>query len=325
MRVVRVDEDVGAGAHRGDGGVFERVVLLDGLHLHVVGDDDAVEADVVAEQVECRFRQARRQPGRRLGERLEIEVARHHHVDQTGRHQRAIGLEFGRRPGLGDVDEALVAVLAARAVPGEMLQRGQHAAGAVAAHECAGIGRYRFGVAGEAPAQRADDRVVGVDVDVDDRAEIDVEVPAPQIPRQPRVNGGRLGDRVRGGDIVGRRPLGEPDLLREPLDPAALLVDGDQHRRCAAGVENGLVERHHRSAAAGVTPQEEDAADLAGRDLPDKLCRPRVLGRRADEAHHDHLADHRFEVIVPVLHQAGGRWIGIGQAHGCGCHHDRRQ
>ena len=160
----------------------------------------------------------------------------------------------------GDVEhgELAVGVGARRAVAGEVLRAGRHAATLEPADGGGHVASGCRGVAAE--AADADHRVGGIGVDVGDRGEVEVDPRRRQLDRQGVVDGLGQSDVVDGaeGSRAGCRTTGRGV---QPGDVAAFLVDGHDDR--AGVMEDGRCRR--RGVGGGVVGEEADAAE-AGLD-----------------------------------------------------------
>ena len=153
----------------------------DGPHLHIIADDDPVKAQFTPQQTaDRRARQGRREVG---VDRAIEDVGGHYRIASARSNQLGVGLEFDAGPGMGHIDEVHVRVVGCRTVPWKVLERAGHTTGAVAldksprvAHDLGRIGR-------EAAPDAADDRAVVVEVEIDDRRQIEVKAQVQQSPR----------------------------------------------------------------------------------------------------------------------------------------------
>ena len=172
-RVLARDQEVGPGEHGLDPGLLEAEVLTDGAHAQVVGDDGAFKAQLFSQEAgEDLLREGRRA--------LRVEVL----VDDVGGHdegypgadgglkgRQVLGLDLGQAPLFVD-REPQVAVHARVAVAGEVLGGGQHPGVLEPLDEGQAVAGDELGVGAE--AAQADDRVLGVGVDVEHRGEVHV-------------------------------------------------------------------------------------------------------------------------------------------------------
>ena len=126
--IVGDEQEVRARRERRDGCGLEPPAPLDRAHPEIVGHDWAVEAELAAE--EPREGGARERGGEFGVERAVDDVRGHHRVDQPLGDQRPVGGEFGLAVRRGrDFHEALVGIAECRAVPREVLERGEHTLG----------------------------------------------------------------------------------------------------------------------------------------------------------------------------------------------------
>ena len=128
-RVPRIEDDVDAGEHGFDGILAGRAHLDHGVHVHRVRVNQAVEAEGLAQQTGDDRPAERRRPGC-LVERRQLDVRDHH--------ARRAGGDAGAKRRELDLIEPLARMRNHRqpemrvhggvAMPGKMLERGQHAA-----------------------------------------------------------------------------------------------------------------------------------------------------------------------------------------------------
>ena len=161
-------------------------------------------------------------------------MADHHPIEQAVMSELPVGLKLDLPPGLRDIGERLVAICVARAMAGEVLDHGDDASFAMGEDEGARQRRDGIGIGAEAPLAPADHRIVGVEIEVDHGAEIEVEAGLCQLVghRLVKTDGAfrRCEARVpanapRRGEICVSIAMGEP------LHEAAFLIDGDEGDR----------------------------------------------------------------------------------------------
>ena len=266
--IVGDQRHVDAGLERQERGAVNPVLLLDGSHAEVVADDDALEAELPAEQSGDR----RPREGRRIT-RIEAaveDVPRHDAVGQLFGDELAVGQELDVGIGrLGHVDEAVVRVGVARSVAREVLESRQDARRAHAADPRARQRNDRPGVGAEAPAVADDHRVGRVVADVDDGRQVPVDPRAPQYVTDAKSL--ELGQRevVAGAQLLGGEGRGVAGGGTEPHDLPAFRVDGhEQSWRAAAlsvltrtGGEVGDLR-----GVDDVTAEEQETADADATD-----------------------------------------------------------
>ena len=124
---------------------------------------------------------------RAVAEARMIEMADHHRVEQPVLGERPVGLELDLPPGLGDIGERLVAVDMARAVAREVLGHGDDIGVAMRGDEGARQRGDGIGIGAEASVALADHRIAGIEVEIDDRAEIEIEAGIGELLRHGRV------------------------------------------------------------------------------------------------------------------------------------------
>ena len=268
--VVGDERHVHSRLQRQYGRAIDAVPSFDRPHAQVVADHESAEAEVVTEQPgDGPPRQRRRIPA---VEAPVEDVRGHDAVGESFAHQRAIGqqLDRGIRGG-GHVHEAVVRVGEARAVAGEVLERGEDARAVHAPDPGGGEGGHVTGVGAEAAAVGDDHRVRGVVADVDDRRQVPVDAGVAQHP--PDAQPLQLGE----GEIVARAELAGGQRRRvagvgtQPHDLTALGVDGDQQRRRAAVPRDRarpLGEPGDLRRIDDVPPEQQDAPDAHLADQP---------------------------------------------------------
>ena len=252
-------------------------MLLDRPHPEVVRDDGPVVAELPAKEPgDGAEGERRREP---VVERAIEDVRGHDAVRHPLVDQGAVGDELDVRVRGGrDVHEALVRVAIARAVAGEVLERGQHPLVAHAAHEGAGVRGDEERVRAEAPRGADDHGVGGVVPDVHDGREVPVDPGRAQHARD--AAGLELGEREVVGlaELLGGERPGEARAGREPHDLPALGVHGDEERPARAGAR----------------------ARLQGGGEPRELLRVHDVAREEYDAAHPRLAQERLERRVAL-------------------------
>lgn len=284
--LARADEErVASGRHGEDRGLAHGE--LDRLHLEIVREEHALEAERAADEVGADRPRERRRPGIERG------------VDDVRRHHRGDGGLPRERAERRDLDplEVLARALDAReievrvdrrvSVAGEMLEAGEHPAAREAARPRAGEGRDAVRRLGERAI--ADDGVVGPRVDVRDGREAHRDAERPELARL------RLG---QAGGEVDVPEVADPAHRRQregggadPHDASALLIDGDE-RRCVDGRRVADLARERGHAARAVGASEDVAAEE--HDAPARAALERLpLARRElgpGEPDHEDLA-----------------------------------
>ncbi len=250
-------DGVGAGRDGPHGAGRDAVGAGDGAHLDAVGDDQPVEAQLLAEQP---GEDALRHGGRQLGVvRVEQDVRGHDalHAGRDGRpeRQQVLAELVG---GQVDPGQPEVRVAGRVAVAGEVLGAGRDAGGLQAADVRGGVPGRQVAVAAE--GADADHRVVRVGVDVRVGRVVQVHADGGQV--EPDRAGDPLGE-VGVVDLAERQVarVGGPAGHFEAGDVAALLVGGDQQV---------AVERVHLRGQRGdllrgadVAAEQGDAAEFA--------------------------------------------------------------
>ena len=190
---------------------------------------------------------------------------------------------------------------------GKVLDGGQHAGGPVRADELLRIGHHPRRIAVVAPRLQADGGVPRIDVEIDHRAEIDVDMRRRKLLRGAEVERIGLAERLlphapRRGQRLEALAAGQA------LDAAALLVDGDERRRSAARADERRGERAELRRAPDVVGEEDHAADPPLADHAGDTGRPGLVRAGAGEADHQHLADlPRHHLDLPVGMRSGGQ------------------
>jgi hypothetical protein len=225
-------------------------------------------------------------------ERRQRDVGRHHQPGPRahGGVKRQELHPAQPRDVVGQDGRAVVRVDGGVAVAGEMLGRGSHAGRLQARHHGgAQLGNAR-GVA--AKGARAYHRVPRVDVDIAHRRIIDVDAHRRQFAPDGAARAARQLRRTRRaqGQVAGKRRR-----ARQRHERAALLIDGDEHRRLAGGGRGALQgggQRAHLGRVLDVMgAKERHAANVLAAERRQNLGR----GPGAQEAQHLLLAEGLFE------------------------------
>ena len=162
--------------------------LQDGRHFKIVGDDDAVVIQLPPEFVgDPEVRQTGWQLVLGSAPRV-VEVPHHHEIGLGVVDHPLEGRELRFLPGVGDVHETLVRVPGRRPMPGKVLQRGEDFGLVVRIDEGERVGADSDCVIPVGAAVLGNDRIVRVDVQINDRTEIDVEPPLPEVLRHALID-----------------------------------------------------------------------------------------------------------------------------------------
>jgi len=204
--------------------VSAAVVLDDGSHVEVIGEDEAFVSELVAEESgEDFFAEGGGHFGVELGE---VEVACHDGVEL--RHEGGVGEEvFGEEVFARDVGdgEVVMGIAEGEAVGGEVFPAGEDFLFPHPAVEDAGIVNDGLGVA--APAATAEAVVlIGEVVEVEDGCEVEIDA---EDFEKLSGEGAEAGDLIRSGFFGegGGVGWGGGEFARAP-DAASFLVDGDE-------------------------------------------------------------------------------------------------
>ena len=227
-------------------------------------------------------------------------MGHHHHVGQIGIDHVPIGFELDRLPHPGDIHKPLMGIRSTRPMAGKMLERRRHACAAMRLDKCRGQRGNLNRISAIGALIAGDDRIVGVDIEIDHRPEIDVEPQPRQIAGQTGIDcPGAIRRLGRNGACRGN--LIKSDCRREPLDLPALLVERDERRQPWTRRDQAAVDAAHRRKAVHIDAQERHATDFAPRDLFTHGPHASGIGGTAPKAHHDHLPRH----ILKALRRGG--------------------
>lgn len=219
-----VQRDLGAGVGIGHG-----------AHLQAVGDDDAVEAELAAQEIGDDL------VGKRGGLVVDLgadEVTDHDHVAVGGdaglKRQKLGGAQLVE--GFVHIDGAVVGIGAGVAVAGKMLEGGADAAIVETKH--GGLDELGGLVEIVAVGAVADDGILGIGPNVGNGGEVKIEAEALHVPGDGvGVAVGGVGALVfvieHGADVGGA------DGVHEPVDTAAFFVAGEDERDLAAALGIG--------------------------------------------------------------------------------------
>ncbi|OBQ38508.1 MAG: hypothetical protein AN484_24185 [Aphanizomenon flos-aquae WA102] len=214
--VVILQDQVVSGGDGPDGGFLDAVVVLDGLHREAVGDDDALEAELFAQQAGDDL--ARERGGdlfriqRGVMAVVRADDAAQSAPDEFGKGLQLHGLQLREAArGLGHLD---VRISARGAVAGEMHEDGRGTAVDRALRQRRAEGRHQ--VRFIADAAQVDDGVVGIQVHVEHRRAGEMKT---ERTRFRRLDPPRLAGQL----CVARGP--EPHRLPEPHLGAAAVAD----------------------------------------------------------------------------------------------------
>ncbi len=149
-----------------------------------------------------------------------------------------------------------------RAVPGEVLAGGSHAGTAHAADIGSGERRHHRRIAVKSAVT---DDTADAAVDIEHRRETEVDTHAAQLDRHQPAGGFGQRHRPRRRLIMHAAERGERRQRREPgaqaLHPSALLIDGDQQRWIAQGMDfRG--ERRQLQRRFVIAREQDHTADL---------------------------------------------------------------
>jgi hypothetical protein len=131
----------------------------------------------------------------------------HDHVDKTAADQAFIGNQLARAPRVRDIDDARMGIVAGGAVAWKVFGYGQDSRLLVSVDEFAGIFDDLVRVGAEASPKAADCRVGRIEVEIDDRPEVDVESEIGELPRGRRI------------ELIGFSRL-RPEIRAAPGKPA---------------------------------------------------------------------------------------------------------
>ncbi len=166
-----------------------------------------------------------------------------------------------------------------------------------------------MGIGAEAPLAPADHRIVGVEIEVDHGAEIEVEAGLCQLVGHRLVEADGAFRRCEArvpADAPRRGEIRVSVAMGEPLHEAALLIDGDEGDRRRLGIAQESGEPAELRLRADILGVKHHAPDHPLGQLVAHGHDARVALIGSGKAHHDHLPDHGVEV-------AGlGNGIGIG-------------
>ncbi len=237
-------------------------------HLDVVAEHEPVVSEFVAQDVHHVGGQRRRT--------LLVELRKEHVRRHDARDPRIHGGAEGRQLDLaqaGEVEiearQGQVAVEVRVAVSRKMLGAGGEPLALHRFDEGGSMGGDELRGAREAAI--ADDRVVGVAVDVDDRREVEVETAVEQLRRERAGEVSRVLDGPAAEDPH-RRPLGPGRA--QALDPSALLIERDDERGVLGRerVELGH-DATHLLRIAHVALEQDHTADPALAHQPREIVR----------------------------------------------------
>ena len=229
------------------------VVARKATHVHGVGDDEALEAELMTQHVE---HDGRRERGRTLRDGVECrcgEVPDHHAADTLG-DESAEGHEvdlFELVECARDGCELVVAVERGAAVAGEVLGHGENAAFVEPARERRRVARDAVRVVAE--GTRGDDRVRGRGVHVDNRRKDDVDAHLTRFNRGEQPRFACRVDVSTGRDRHGWR---QRRALLDVLTAATLEIAGDEHVCRCAQLQRG----DQRLDTLHVLAEDDDAA-----------------------------------------------------------------
>ena len=266
--------DTGKIHPRGDGSdapLYGAKVAGDGVHLEAIGEDEALEAELLLQEAgddgtahRCRHRL--------LLEGGEEDVAAHHRlypVSNRGLEGGEVLLEVGAVPRYRRQGDMAVEV--GIAVAGEVLGRGHHAPLLQALDHLRCVGDDRLGPI--AVGAYPDDRVVGVRVHIDRGGEVDGDPHCPQFGCGEEACTVCVLRRAAGGN---RHRSGHVGAVgRETGDHPTLLVDADEGGSPARLLDERLDLRCQGGKlllALDIVGEEDDVGYLVGADgLPEPV------------------------------------------------------
>ena len=253
-QVMAEAEEVRAGLESEDGSFLLPDRAADRAHLQGVGHDDAVEAELAAEEIRDH---GSAEGARRLVEPGHADVRGHHRADARAHGRAKRQQHRGHRLVVAlDGGEPEMRVLLRVAVSREVLRAGGDAGALEAHYERSDVAGYELGIAAE--GTHADDRVVGVRVHVRDGGEIEVRADSGEL------GADRSADVPRELDVVDRAErvvagIATPARGIEPGDVAALLVDRNEQVGTLAAQLGG--QPSDLLTALDVPREEADAAE----------------------------------------------------------------
>ena len=305
--VVGEAEHVAAGQDGHFEGFGKAVLVGDGAHGQVVGDDDAAETKLFAEF--AADGEGREGGGQAVAHLAVDDVGHHDHVCVAFGDEVAVGGQFGFLPGAGDIYEAGMGVARRAAMAGEVFEAGDDAVLALDVEPDAGALGDALGVGREAAAHFADDGAGGVDVDIHAGGEVEVDAGFLELLGDDE---GVVGDALVAGFGRGLGGFGGGEAVfgAQARDVASFLVDTDEEAASAVLLEVGaellyLAGRFDVAVACaggGVVLEEDDVADVVLLNVADDMACFADSG--AAEADEEHFAD--------VLAQLGGGVDGLG-------------
>ena len=151
--------------------MLETIVRRDGAHGQVVGHNDTVEAQRVAEQGGDAGGERRREA---RGVELPVHYVGGHHHQPVGR-QVAIGHKFAALPCGGHVDQTPMRVAVRTPVAGEMFHATHHSPTPLRVDPQAAETGHLVCVGRETALDGTNHRAGRVDVDIGHRGEIEIE------------------------------------------------------------------------------------------------------------------------------------------------------
>ncbi len=259
LEVVADEVEVGSGVDGGDGGLLDGGAVEDAAHFKIVGDDEAVVANLLAEDggdplggdgggsgVSCD-----------LGEG---GVGNHDERERAG--EETVGEEIvlpERFETLLDDGESVVGVELAFAESGEMFAAAGDVSVLESEEEGAGVGGGGLGIGGDGAGGEDGER--GFETEVEDGCEIDIEAEGADFSADDLSVGAVEGAEIALDDIL-HGGCGGDDVL-EAIDGAAFHIDTAEERdrgELLRGAEKG-VSLARRFYVAG---KEDDAAGLEG-------------------------------------------------------------
>ncbi len=288
LRSARADghDHVGAGHQRIHSRLADAIAVRDRVHVHAVGDDHAVVAELLAQHAgEDRMRHG----GRIDGVQRRIDDVGRHHGRCVGRSNPERGefelFEVGAR--FVDVRQVAVRIDMRVAMAGEVLDAAGHAFALAAFHPGQRNARRLLGIG----AERAlgNHRVARVVVQVQHRREVPVEA---QRAHRARHGCADLARQVRIIGCAERHRAGRGRHPGRTHDGAAFLVKGDQRLR-PDRITQRAREAGQLRRVAHVLAEQAGAANAVGTQEGVGLG----IEFGAEQAHHHQLAG-QVEVVV---------------------------
>lgn len=155
---------------------FEVVVVDYGAHSEVVGNDDAVEAHLIAKQT--RYGGLRERGGPERVDAAVDDMSHHDGGHLFVGHEDAIGSEFVGLPCAANVDKTFVGIGGGGAVAGKMFQATNHSMSAKLLQPDATAGSHLVGIGRETAFEFSDDGASRIDIDIGHGCIVEVDAGA---------------------------------------------------------------------------------------------------------------------------------------------------